>query len=144
MRPVGPEMRLLDHVSITVRYLADVTPFYEAILGVLGAERVYQRSDAIGFGRRNDADDATHSYLSLLESEHSVADPKRHYCFRAASVAEVKAFHRAGLAAGGTDAGEPGLRNHYHPGYFAAFLLDPEGNKVEAVCHHGDRLEAAI
>ena len=58
----------------------------------------------------------------------------RHWCFKAKSRSEVDAFWRAGIAAGGTDDGPPGLR-HYHAAYYDAFLRDPDGNKVEAVCH---------
>jgi catechol 2,3-dioxygenase-like lactoylglutathione lyase family enzyme len=129
-------MQLLDHVSITVRNLSAVKPFYLAVMSALGAAAAYNRADAIGFGERNRPDDDVHTYLSVFESKHASPDPRRHWCFRAASEAQVNAFHAAGLAAGGTNEGAPGLRN-YHPQYYAAFLLDPEGNKIEAVFHHG-------
>jgi catechol 2,3-dioxygenase-like lactoylglutathione lyase family enzyme len=129
-------MRLLDHVSITVRDLAAAKPFYEAVMAALGAVVAYEREDAIGFGERNRPDDDVHTYLSVFESQQAGPDGRRHWCFRAMSVEQVKAFHAAGLAAGGKSDGEPGLREHYHPQYYAAFLLDPEGNKVEAVFHH--------
>ena len=58
-----------------------------------------------------------------------------HVAFLAADRPTVDAFHRAGLAAGGKDYGAPGLRPHYHPGYYAAFVLDPDGHNIEAVCH---------
>lgn len=128
-------MFLLDHLSITVRDLPRAATFYRAVLGVIGAEVVYERPDAIGFGRRNRADDDGHSYLSVFASPHASPDPRRHVCFRAPSIEAVQAFHRAGLEAGGRDEGPPGLRPQYHPNYYAAFLLDPEGNKVEAVFH---------
>ena len=130
-------MQLLDHVSISVRDLENAKPFYKAIFKALGAAVAYERSDAIGFGARNRPNDSGHSYLSIYESAESRADPKRHWCFRAEGSDAVRAFYRAGLSAGGCDAGEPGLRS-YHPGYYAAFLLDPEGNKVEAVFHEGN------
>jgi catechol 2,3-dioxygenase-like lactoylglutathione lyase family enzyme len=129
-------MRLLDHVSITVRDLSTVKPFYCAVLTALGAKVAYDRPEAIGFGERNRPDDDVHTYLSVFESAQASPDPKRHWCFRAPSAEHVKAFHAAGLAHGGKSEGEPGLRT-YHPQYFAAFLLDPEGNKIEAVFHHG-------
>lgn len=128
-------MKLIDHCSITVTDLRLAGPFYEAVLGALGAVVAYRRDDAIGFGERNRPDDDVHSYLSVLQSPQAVADPRRHWCFRAASIAQVRDFHAAGLKSGGTDAGAPGPRD-YHPGYYAAFLLDPDGNKVEAVFHH--------
>jgi predicted lactoylglutathione lyase len=72
--------------------------------------------------------------VSIFQSAEALPDPRRHYCFRAGSRKEVDAFFAAGLAAGGTSEGAPGLRA-YHPAYYAAFLLDPEGNKLEAVFH---------
>ena len=131
-------MRLLDHVSITVRDLARAKPFYKAVMGALGATLAYERDDAIGFGERNRAQDDAHSYLSVFESPAAAPDERRHWCFRAPSAEAVRAFHAAGLAAGGTDEGAPGLRPAYHAAYYAAFLLDPEGNKLEAVFHRGE------
>ncbi len=131
-------MHLLDHISITVRDLDRSRPFYVEIMAALGAAIVYERKDAIGFGQRNRPGDDGHTYLSVFLSPEAVPDPRRHWCFRADSVERVRSFHRAGLAAGGQDAGAPALRPHYHPQYYAAFLLDPEGNKVEAVFHRGD------
>jgi len=128
-------MHLLDHVSITVRNLSAVLPFYKATMSALGAVIAYEDKDAIGFGERNGPQNSGHSYVSVFQSEHASADPRRHWCFRASSVDQVDAFHAAGLAAGGHDEGGPALRD-YHPGYYAAFLRDPEGNKVEAVFHH--------
>ncbi len=130
-------MQAIDHVSITVRELARCAPFYVAIFGALAIEKVYERADAVGYGARNRPGDDGHSYLSVFESPAARADPRRHWCFRAASAAQVQAFHAAGLAAGGKDAGAPGLRDRYHPQYYAAFLEDPEGNRVEAVFHGG-------
>lgn len=127
-------MRLLDHVSITVRELRRVRPFYVAVMAALDAPIAYEEPQAIGFGERNRRDDDAHSYLSVFESPAASADPRRHWCFRAASAAQVDAFHAAGVGAGGTSDGAPGLRE-YHAGYYAAFLLDPEGNRIEAVYH---------
>lgn len=130
-------MQAIDHVSLTVRNLQAVLGFYEAVFAALGIERVYEREDAVGYGARNRPGDDGHTYLSIYRSAAASADPRRHWCFRAASAAQVRAFHAAGLAAGGRDAGAPGLRPHYHERYYAAFLEDPEGNRVEAVCHRG-------
>lgn len=129
-------MQLLDHASITVRDLARAMPFYRAVMQALGATLAYERADAIGFGERNRPHDDVHTYLSLYESKAAQPDPRRHWCLRAGSKEAVDAFHAAGLAAGGTDEGKPGLRSHYHAGYYAAFLADPEGNRIEAVWHH--------
>jgi catechol 2,3-dioxygenase-like lactoylglutathione lyase family enzyme len=130
-------MQLLDHVSITVRDMARAKTFYRAVMSALGATVAYEREDAIGFGERNRPHNDSHTYISVYRSDDAVADPKRHWCFRAQSVAQVRAFHDAGLAAGGSDRGPPGPRS-YHAGYYAAFLLDPEGNKIEAVFHQGE------
>ncbi|MBV8660154.1 MAG: VOC family protein [Burkholderiales bacterium] len=127
-------MHLLDHISITVRDLGAAKPFYRAVMAVLGAEVAYEEDEAIGFGTRNVTGDDGHSYISVFQSAAAVPDPRRHWCFRATSAEQVRAFYAAGLAAGGRDEGAPGLR-HYHDGYYAAFLLDPEGNKIEAVVH---------
>jgi catechol 2,3-dioxygenase-like lactoylglutathione lyase family enzyme len=135
-------MQLLDHLSITVRDLSRAKPFYEAVMAALGAVVAYERADAIGFGERNAPGVTAHTYLSVFESTAAAPDPRRHWCFRAPSAEAVRDFHAAGLAAGGTDAGAPGLRS-YHPGYYAAFLLDPDGNKVEAVFHGGERAPPA-
>lgn len=131
-------MHLIDHISITVRDLHAALPFYRAVMEVLGAPLVYARDDAVGFGQRNRSGDELHTYLSLLQSERAVADPRRHWCFKAGSRPQVVAFHAAGLAAAGRCDGPPGLRD-YHPHYFAAFLLDPDGNRLEAVCHRAPR-----
>lgn len=127
-------MQLLDHVSITVRDLDRARQFYLGVMSALGARLVYERTDAIGFGERNRPDSDGHTYISVFQSPDASPDTRRHWCFRATSVEQVRTFHAAGLAAGGTDAGSPGIRD-YHPRYYAAFLLDPEGNKVETVYH---------
>ena len=130
-------MQLVDHFSITVRDLLRSASFYDSVMAALGAEKIYQRADAAGWGERNRADSDGHSYFSVYQSDTASVDRRRHWCFRAQSAAQVRAFHAAGLAAGGRDAGAPGLRPDYHPAYYAAFLEDPEGNRVEAVFHQG-------
>jgi catechol 2,3-dioxygenase-like lactoylglutathione lyase family enzyme len=128
-------MQILDHISIGVSDMANARPFYDAIMAALGIEKVYDRPQAVGYGIRNDATDDSHSYLSVLETRDARPMAACHWCFRAATRAQVQAFHAAGLAHGGRDAGMPGLRPHYHEHYYAAFLEDPSGNRVEAVCH---------
>lgn len=130
-------MLLVDHFSIAVKDLQRSARFYDAAMEALGAQKIYQRKDAVGYGERNRANDDGHSYFSLYQSDTASVDRRRHWCFRAQSAAQVRAFHAAGLAAGGRDAGAPGLRPDYHPAYYAAFLEDPEGNRVEAVWHRG-------
>lgn len=128
-------MFLLDHVSISVPDLAVARPFYDAVMAALGAEKVYDRPGSLGYGVRCTAADDTHSCLAVYESADANLDAKRHWCFKAATRTQVDAFHAAGLTHGGRDDGAPGLRPHYHQHYYGAFLLDPFGNRVEAVCH---------
>jgi catechol 2,3-dioxygenase-like lactoylglutathione lyase family enzyme len=130
-------MQLVDHLSITVRDLAAAKPFYLAIMQALGGRVAYDREDALGFGERNRPQDDVHTYVSVFQSPAATSDPRRHCCLRAGSTAQVDAFYAAGLAAGGRGDGAPGLRR-YHSGYYAAFLCDPEGNRIEAVYHHAD------
>src|SRR3981081_2810225 len=103
-------MQALDHASITVRDLARALPFYDAIFSVLGMHKAYERSDAVGYGERNRPNDDGHSYRIGCQSASASAAPRWHLCLRAQSAAQVRAFHAAGLAAGGRDAGTPGVR----------------------------------
>jgi catechol 2,3-dioxygenase-like lactoylglutathione lyase family enzyme len=105
-------MQLLDHVSISVQDIGRAKCFYTAILSALGAAVVSERDDAIGFGERNRPNDDGHTYLSIYQSPHAISDARRHWCFRAQSKDQVEAFHAAGLVAGGSDAGAPGLRSY--------------------------------
>jgi catechol 2,3-dioxygenase-like lactoylglutathione lyase family enzyme len=130
-------MKLLDHVSISVRDLAKSRPFYLTVMAALDATVAYDQDDAMGFGERNLRRGDAHSYITIRQSPDAVPDSARHWCFRAETGQAVRNFDAAGLAAGGSDAGAPGLRS-YHKHYYAAFLLDSDGNKIEAVCHHGD------
>lgn len=128
-------MFVLDHVSIAVPDIAVARPFYDALMAALGVEKVYDRDDALGYGRRCSAGEDSHTCLAVYASVQANCDDRRHWCFKAASRARVDAFHAAGLTHGGTDDGAPGLRPHYHAHYYGAFLRDPDGNRVEAVCH---------
>ncbi|QGZ64996.1 VOC family protein [Paraburkholderia acidisoli] len=129
-------MQLLDHVSIGVPDLDAARPFYDAVMQALGALKVYDRPQALGYGERCDAADTHSSCLAVyLDATAIDAVNKRHWCFKAATRAQVDAFHAAGLAAGGRSDGAPGVRAHYHAHYYGAFLVDPAGNRIEAVCH---------
>lgn len=127
---------MLDHVSITVADLPRAEKFYDAVLATLGVVKVgSDHADAwIGYGERADAAHPQRSYLSIRHGPIPDDAPRRHWCFKARTRADVMAFWRAGLAHGGSDNGAPGLRA-YHASYYAAFLIDPEGNRIEAVCH---------
>jgi catechol 2,3-dioxygenase-like lactoylglutathione lyase family enzyme len=126
---------MLDHVSITVTDLARAARFYDAVVAALRVPCVYRSDDAIGYGVRNSPDDDSHTYLSIRLAGRPIQADRRHWCFRAPDRAAVDAFHAAGIAHGGADDGAPGVRAQYHAQYYAAFLVDPDGNRVEAVCH---------
>jgi len=128
-------MQLLDHVSIGVPDIDAARPFYDAIMTALGASKVYDRPNALGYGERCTTTDTASTYLAVYLDPAEIKENKRHWCFKAQSREQVDAFFEAGLSTGGKSDGEPGLRSHYHPTYYAAFLLDPAGNRVEAVCH---------
>lgn len=128
-------MQLLDHVSISVPDIDLARPFYDAIMAALGAAKVYDRPTALGYGERCNANDTASTFLAVYLDPAEIGASKRHWCFKAASRAQVDAFYEAGLATGGRSDGEPGLRQHYHGDYYGAFLVDPAGNRVEAVCN---------
>jgi len=128
-------VQLLDHVSIAVPDLDAARPFYDAVMAVLGAAKAYDRPDGLGYGERCSAAAPGHTYLSVLRSAAPNSEPRRHWCFKAPSRAAVDAFHQVALRHGGRDEGGPGLRPDYHPHYYAAFVTDPAGNRLEAVCH---------
>jgi catechol 2,3-dioxygenase-like lactoylglutathione lyase family enzyme len=126
---------MLDHVSITVSEIAAAEPFYDAVMHALGVVKVGRRDDWLGYGERARPEHPDRVYLSIRKGRRPEEAFGRHWCFKARTRSEVDAFWAAGLAAGGSDDGAPGLR-HYHPSYYAAFLRDPDGNRIEAVCHH--------
>ena len=115
----------LDHVSLHVGDLARSRAFYTTALAPLGIAVLMEGGDAAGFGK----DRTPQFWLSPGGRSGPV-----HVAFVAANRAEVRAFYQAALAAGGKDNGAPGLRPHYHPNYYGAFVLDPDGNNAEAVC----------
>ena len=123
--PDGPW--LFDHVKLPVRDLARSRAFYERALQPLGVD-VVESSQGPGFA----IDDQ-----DFWRTEQEIAAGSVHIAFAAPDRDTVDAFHAAALEAGGVDNGRPGLRPHYHSGYYAAFVLDPDGNNVEAV-FHGD------
>lgn len=112
--------RLIDHLDIRVNDPAVSLPFYRAIFTALG-HQVEALEDAIN---------CDEIYVTASGNTGRVTRDL-HLCFQAATRAQVDAFHAAGLSQGGRDNGAPGLRD-YHPGYYAAFLLDPDGNNLEA------------
>jgi catechol 2,3-dioxygenase-like lactoylglutathione lyase family enzyme len=119
---------VLDHVSIPVADLDRSRSFYDAVLEPLGARRRIERPGAVGYGT------GPIPGFWLLERERGSATPGPglHVCFHAASAQQVHAFHEAGLARAAKDAGAPGPRPQYSAGFYGAFLIDPDGYKVEA------------
>jgi catechol 2,3-dioxygenase-like lactoylglutathione lyase family enzyme len=121
---------MIDHISIGVRDVARTKRFYDAVLEPLGYTCRSESTGSLGYGR-----DAVALWISA--SERPVpADLKSglHVCFAAPTRSSVDAFHAAGLRAGGTDNGTPGLRPDYGPEYYAAFVVDPDGYRIEAHC----------
>ncbi|TPI36092.1 VOC family protein [Mesorhizobium sp. B3-1-9] len=127
--------RLIDHLHLVVRDLEASRHFYGAVLEVLGIP--------IG-GEAEDYFWVDELFISGIDSRASrgALTGRHHFAFQAKDRAMVDAFYQAGLAAGGKDNGAPGER-HYHPGYYACFLLDPDGNNVEAVFHGEAKRSAA-
>jgi len=124
---------MLDHVSLGVADLARSRRFYDAALRPLGLVRIVDFQ-----GRGSDygamAGQLGVEFTITVESDVTPSLGV-HVCFRAPDRAAVRAFHSAALDAGGRDDGGPGVRAQYHPDYYAAFVRDPDGHRVEAVCH---------
>lgn len=126
---------MLDHVGFAVSDAERSHAFYVAALAPLGIAEVMRASPdqtesggtAIGYGKDG------RPFFWIGDNER--VGEGTHVAFTAESRAQVDAFHAAALAAGGKDHGAPGLRPHYHPNYYAAFVLDPDGTNIEAVCH---------
>jgi catechol 2,3-dioxygenase-like lactoylglutathione lyase family enzyme len=120
---------MIDHISVAVRDLERAARFYEATLATLGLTRLVNRPATIGFGK-------TYSefWINLRADMAPVEEGSGvHICLRAKSSGDVDAFHAAALAAGGRSDGAPGLRPHDRVRYYAAFVRDPDGNRIEAV-----------
>lgn len=129
---------MLDHVSIPVRDLDAAVPFYDAVMKALGYHRAYASEIAAGYGRRNSPDDDTHTYISIVHDPQT--EPHDcHWAFRAPSRGAAREFFTAAINHGGTAISAPGLRTEYHPDYYAAFVTDPSGNRLEAVNHRPHR-----
>jgi len=119
---------MIDHVSIAVRDLARCARFYDAVLATLGYGRLVTRPGTVGFGKKY-----PEFWLNERKAMHPVdPDPGSHICLRASSAEAVRAFHAAAIEAGGMSDGAPGPRSGTIAGYHAAFVRDPEGNKIEA------------
>jgi catechol 2,3-dioxygenase-like lactoylglutathione lyase family enzyme len=120
---------MIDHVSISVRDLRAGTRFYAAVLGAIGLKQVRDWPTSVGFGK---------TYPEFWINERTGMPPVTqdtgvHICLRARGTELVDAFHAAALANGGSSDGAPGLRPHYNQQYYAAFIRDPDGNRIEVV-----------
>lgn len=127
---------MLHHVSFGVRDIHRSAQFYDAVFAALGYERVWtdegkgSSSAAIGYGEKGSGDKFA---IKLQEAATMAPGAGFHLAFSAKSRSAVDAFHSAGLQHGGSDNGAPGLRPHYGPAYYAAFVIDPDGHHLEAV-----------
>lgn len=125
---------MIDHMGIKVADFDRAKAFYDAAFAPLGASLLYmvpaEYTGGVkvgGYGRERP--------VFWLHEDTPAGGHSQHVAFTARNRAEVDAFHAAAMAAGGTDNGAPGLRVHYHPNYYGAFVFDPDGNNIEAVCH---------
>jgi catechol 2,3-dioxygenase-like lactoylglutathione lyase family enzyme len=119
---------MLNHISIGVKDLAKSRNFYDAVLEPLGYKCVFESAEWLGYGTAGPE-------FCLVAVDHTIASGKDsglHFCFDAARRANVNAFYQAAIAAGGSDNGEPGLRKDYGDNYYAAFVIDPDGYRLEA------------
>jgi len=128
----------LDHISVGASDMRKAKAFYDAVLAPLGMSPVYPVEVggalvAVGYGENPDK---PVFWTQLpLNQQRAEAGNGVHVAFSAPTRAAVDAFYLAALAHGGGDDGRPGLRSEYHPSYYGAFVRDPAGNKIEAVCH---------
>ena len=121
---------MLNHISIGVRDIARTKRFYDAALKPLGYKRLSESEGSLGYGS-----DAVALWISAAERPVAADDKSGlHFCFDAPDRKSVEAFHAAALRAGGRDNGKPGPRADYGPNYYAAFVVDPDGYRLEAYC----------
>jgi catechol 2,3-dioxygenase-like lactoylglutathione lyase family enzyme len=120
----------LSHVSLGTNDYPRAKRFYDAVLGALEMRCVMEFDEGAGFGRE------LPEFWIQLPFDGAAANPGNgtHVCFNALSEAQVRAFHAKALELGGEDEGKPGLRKEYSDSYYAAFVRDPDGNKIEAMC----------
>jgi catechol 2,3-dioxygenase-like lactoylglutathione lyase family enzyme len=120
---------MIDHISLGVADLDRAARFYEPVLAALGLARLVSRPATTGFGKSY-----PEFWLNLRPGmANAPHESGTHICLRARTTADVDAFHAAALAAGGVSDGAPGLRPHDRVKYYAAFVIDPDGNRIEAV-----------
>ena len=121
-------VRMLDHVTIGVNDIERAKAFYDRVLPVLGISRLYAEGESFaGYG----AEKKAFFWIGQRRGQQTSV----HVAFTCRSREDVISFHEAAQLAGGVDNGGPGLRPHYHQHYYGAFVLDPDGHNIEAVCH---------
>jgi catechol 2,3-dioxygenase-like lactoylglutathione lyase family enzyme len=118
---------MIDHIIISVTDLAASKAFYEQALAPLGYSVAFDFEGGCGFGVLEKPD--------FFISQGAKVEPRIHIAFTSRDRASVDQVYAAAIAAGGIDNGKPGLREDYHPSYYGAFFLDPDGHNIEAVCH---------
>ena len=118
---------ILDHIGLAVRDFGRSSTFFRRALAPLGIETVLEGEGWTMLGR----DGKPEFWFGV----HGIPPGPVHVAFAAETREQVRAFHRAALAAGGRDNGAPGIRAKYHPNYYGAFVFDPDGHNIEAVCH---------
>ncbi len=120
---------MIDHISVGVSDLDRAARFYEPTLAALGLSRLVTRPATVGFGKSY-----PEFWINLRAGMKPVVrESGIHICLRAKAIADVDAFHAAALKAGGASDGVPGIRPHDRVRYYAAFVIDPDGNRIEAV-----------
>jgi catechol 2,3-dioxygenase-like lactoylglutathione lyase family enzyme len=125
-----PVPRVVDHVGFAVADYEQSKKFYQEALAPLGVTLLLEFAGAAaGFGKSGRPS-------FFIEAHGEPVRGRLHIALRAETRSQVDAFHQAAIEAGGTDNGAPGVRAIYHPDYYGAYVLDPDGNNIEAVCHH--------
>ena len=125
---------MYSHTTLGIDDIDRARAFYEPVMATLGITQPFERPGSLFFG------EMIGPKLVLLKPFDGgpvTSGNGTHVAFLASNRAAVDAFHAAALANGGTDEGAPGLRPHYHPNYYGAYVRDPDGNKLQAVCHSG-------
>ena len=125
-------MGMFGHITLGTNDLARAAAFYDAVLAPLGHVRGLEKKNFVSYG---DGSGARLFVMTPYDGRPATVGNGVHVALLAPDRAAVDAFHAAALAAGGTDEGPPGPRPHYHENYYGAYVRDPDGNKLQAVCH---------